>query len=281
MSQVTAATYLTPLEGEILRAQLGFAGIPANLSNVELVTWFWHLSNAVGGVALHVAADDAAAAEEVLSSGEDDASAAATPERPCGACGELLPHDWHVCWRCGTTADGAHDPDFLGGTAASAIWHYLHGLDAPGALVLLLALLVFVFPPGLLLIGLWIVIGSISPAGEYESDVSALEVVDPGAESDVRDALTDRGDDLCARALRSALLGVGWLPPLIVLSIWTLLSIGYEGIPVSARGRRWYCAAWCLNVTYVLLFAGLCSAGTWLFVPASPEVLREVLTGVP
>src|SRR5436305_8442619 len=98
MSQVTAVTHLTPWEGEVLRADLAFAGIPSRLNNVELVTWFWYLSNAVGGVRLDVASDDLAAAYAVLWPEEDTVGAAPT-ERCCAGCGERLPGDWQVCWR--------------------------------------------------------------------------------------------------------------------------------------------------------------------------------------
>jgi hypothetical protein len=284
MAQITAATYLTPVEGEILRAQLGFAGIPASLSNVELVTWFWHLSNAVGGVALHVAAEDASAAEELLRPGDDNPPTALVPW-PCAGCGELLPHDWHVCWRCGATAEGDRDPNFLGGPPASPIWHYLHGLDAPGGLVLLLAALVLVFPPALVVIGLWIVIGSISPAPAYADETALVTVSDPNAAADIPAAVTEEGDELCARALRTALFGLCWLAPLLLLSVGMLISFDAAQKPTGPRGRRWYVMAWAINLAalsaYLLLAKLLLASDDIAWdVFTLMQTLRRALIGI-
>ena len=63
---VTVATFTTPLEAELARGRLEGEGVEAHVADGELVTADWTMSNAVGGVKVRVAAEDADRARAVL-----------------------------------------------------------------------------------------------------------------------------------------------------------------------------------------------------------------------
>jgi predicted RNA-binding Zn-ribbon protein involved in translation (DUF1610 family) len=68
---VVLARYATVAQAELARSALDAAGIDAAIGDEELVTMNWLYSNAVGGVKLLVAEEDAERAAEVLSSEAD------------------------------------------------------------------------------------------------------------------------------------------------------------------------------------------------------------------
>lgn len=63
---VTIATFDSPMQAHIARNSLEAAGIVAMISNESIAGNAWHLTSAVGGVQLHVRADDVEAALKVL-----------------------------------------------------------------------------------------------------------------------------------------------------------------------------------------------------------------------
>jgi len=75
------ATFETPIQAHIARNKLEAAGIVATISNEMLVGNAWHFGSAVGGVQLHVGAENVEAALKILSeqhpSDNHDASLAA------------------------------------------------------------------------------------------------------------------------------------------------------------------------------------------------------------
>lgn len=62
----TIATFSKPEEAHLLRMRLGSEGIEAFIQDENLVQMDWLLSNAVGGVRLQVADEDAEAALELI-----------------------------------------------------------------------------------------------------------------------------------------------------------------------------------------------------------------------
>lgn len=107
------ASYRTPHEAALARAQLGFAGIASRLGDEATAGWAWIYSDAIGGVELLVADEDVEAAAKVLQIDGATASspsfAAPASERvddeaddiTCPDCGELTPAAWDACWKCG------------------------------------------------------------------------------------------------------------------------------------------------------------------------------------
>ena len=69
---VTVATFTTPLEAELARGRLDEEGIEAFVADGELVTADWTMSNAVGGVKVRVAPEDANRARAVLAEPVED-----------------------------------------------------------------------------------------------------------------------------------------------------------------------------------------------------------------
>lgn len=67
---VTVATFGTPTEANLARNQLDAEGIRAFLADETTVGMAWHLGNAVGGIKLQVADDDAERALSILESNE-------------------------------------------------------------------------------------------------------------------------------------------------------------------------------------------------------------------
>lgn len=63
---VTIATFDSPMQAHIARNSLVAAGIVAMISNESIAGNAWHLTGAVGGVQLHVRADDVEAALKIL-----------------------------------------------------------------------------------------------------------------------------------------------------------------------------------------------------------------------
>lgn len=67
---VTIATFDSPMQAHIARNKLEAAGIVAAISNESMTGTAWHLTSAVGGVQLHVRAEDAETALEILNEQE-------------------------------------------------------------------------------------------------------------------------------------------------------------------------------------------------------------------
>jgi hypothetical protein len=85
-SFVTVATFASVGEAEVARMMLEGHGVTCFLDGAELVNMVWLASNAVGGVKLQVAADQAAKAEQLLARRQRahavDDYGLATPQRP-------------------------------------------------------------------------------------------------------------------------------------------------------------------------------------------------------
>lgn len=102
------ASYRSAPEAEVARLALEAAGIPAFLSDSEVVSMTSLLGNAVGYVKLEVAARDADAARRILDA--YDAGAQSTTDSDedlgggglsCLSCGGAMPEDADTCPACG------------------------------------------------------------------------------------------------------------------------------------------------------------------------------------
>jgi hypothetical protein len=65
---VTIAKYLYPYEADLAKSRLEAEGIPAFAADEYIVRFDWFYSNAVGGIRLQVAEEDAELAMEILAS---------------------------------------------------------------------------------------------------------------------------------------------------------------------------------------------------------------------
>ena len=121
--------------------------IPASLGNANFLSWFWHYSNAVGGVTIHVRHCEAEQARRVLVA----ARAKITEILPpwiCSSCGRRVAGQWDACWQCGRLADGTAggtpDEDMAAqpaGGAEAVPWLNVSRLTAVAASVALMILL--------------------------------------------------------------------------------------------------------------------------------------------
>jgi hypothetical protein len=228
------------MEGELARARLNQVGIRSSLESAELLTWLWHCTYAFRGAALRVCSTDRDRALEVLNAGDGEGIAS----RACVACGETLPSDWVVCWRCGTDADGNRDDKFFVDLFRhTALLAYLKGIQFFLLLLVLLAVLFALMPQVALLLAL--VLPMYAYPAHRERSTTAWEPEQDAALPEVT-TVADEGDELCRRAMASAMFGFVWFPPLTLYSLW-LLNVAWE-IPASSKGRRRRRAAWILNV---------------------------------
>ena len=110
-SLVKVRSFLGVAEAELARARLAMDGIPARLSNANLLAWAWYYSNATGGVKLFVNDSDASRAAIVLSP-QPVPEQFQPPQWHCPHCQADVDGLWSYCWSCGTSKHGEPDPDF-------------------------------------------------------------------------------------------------------------------------------------------------------------------------
>src|SRR5262245_17583833 len=107
---VIVATFGVPAEAELARQRLLDAGIQAVLDGDVTANTLSYIGTALGGVKLMVRAPERESAERVLRSvqhTDDDAVADRTDAWICPNCSADVGADFDVCWRCGSTRDGA------------------------------------------------------------------------------------------------------------------------------------------------------------------------------
>lgn len=90
------ANFASEVEARTLEAALAAQGIVCSLNNAEVVSNFWQLGNAVGGVSVQVAEQDWEAAQAVLGSNFEDGA-----EWVCSVCHAENEAGFEVCWQCG------------------------------------------------------------------------------------------------------------------------------------------------------------------------------------
>lgn len=92
---VTVSTHVDPIAAHIMRCRLEADGIAAFVAHEHHVSMDWLVSNALGGVKVQVAAQDAAAARQVVAAVESGAYA--LPDEDADAV---------ACPRCGSARAG-------------------------------------------------------------------------------------------------------------------------------------------------------------------------------
>jgi hypothetical protein len=76
---VRVASCLDAPRADLAQLALAREGIPASLGNATFLSWFWHYSNAVGGVTVHVRNKEAKQARKVLTAARAKPSASLPP----------------------------------------------------------------------------------------------------------------------------------------------------------------------------------------------------------
>jgi len=78
---VTVASFDDSVSASLVMNRLKHAGLPAVLSQENVVTWFWYLSNAFGGIGVQVNSKDAEAARCLIEQHERLTAAVPLPRR--------------------------------------------------------------------------------------------------------------------------------------------------------------------------------------------------------
>lgn len=97
-NSVVVGRYTYPFEAQIARASLEHAGIPAFIADEQTIHMDWLMSDAMGGIRLHVAKEHEVEAIKIL---QTDFSDALNAE---------LGIEEEACPRCGSTAIEPHAP---------------------------------------------------------------------------------------------------------------------------------------------------------------------------
>ncbi len=246
---IRIASYTHLWEADLARARLADEQIRAFLGNVTLVSWFWHYSNAAGGVTVHVARRDAEAARRYLVP-ELDSSHAAKPSWTCPRCKATVAGDWTACWQCGSSTAGGESDRPAGGEAAPG------PAPEPGpgyglsifALAVIVVIMVVVISSGPLaalaiapLVVLFIVLFH---ALGTQSAETAGWLAEPAPERPKKPArhrpprlrrAKAAARDMVWRAWRSAVLGFFVFPPLGLYSLFLLRRLAAQPFRPTRR----------------------------------------------
>jgi len=275
-SLVKLASYVDVSTAELARACLATNGISARLSNDNLVSWFWHYSNATGGVKLLVMEEDIEKSRELL---------AARKRRPdgepwtCEGCGERIEGGWDVCWSCGTLADGTGSRTFPAEKEKAAA----DNSEIAGLIVLGSALL-FAMTGGSVMIlgcGLLTLVFVLSltdsrrkQAEHYRQDELAGRlpefVLSPAGRLKRRRRAEVR--ELTQRAWRSSVLALFMFPPLAFYCLYLLYKIAPRRRLLGRRARRQYRRALAVAILAAVLGAVIVAA----VILAGGIVIRDI-----
>jgi hypothetical protein len=283
---IRISSNLSLWEAELGRARLAGEGISAWLDNATLVLWFWHYSNAVGGVKLHVLESDAERAREIVVPVQGQPGDSRPPWN-CPVCGQRVDGGWEICWSCGSSVDGTPAPPR---GAEKAPTESSSRVGAAGQSGLLLwaafALISVLLVTGRLFAATlaWaIFVLSVAWGRRLRSDEGESEgpTEEDGHESEPDDdpARQSRerprrmGEAIALRAWQASVLGFFWFPPLLLYSTWLLVRLNGSGLPVGRLGNYRRCATWIISLAGILLF-GLVLAG--LLTGLSYEALQAI-----
>ena len=263
---IRISSHLSLWEAELGRARLAAEGIFACLDNAAVVLWFWHYSNAVGGVKLYVLEDDAERAREILVP-RRGAPGECHPPWSCSACGRRVDGAWKICWNCGTSVDGAPAPPHGAEEAPTesrsrvgAAGHSRLLLWAAFALISVLLVTGRLFAATLA----WaIFVLSVAWGRRLRTDEGETEGPteedghepepddDPARQS--RERPRRMGEAIALRAWQASVLGFVWFPPLLLYSVWLLLRLSFSRLTLGRLGNCRRCAAWIISIAGMLL----------------------------
>lgn len=267
---VRVASCLDVPRAELARLVLASAGIPASLGNGNFLAWFWHYSNAVGGVTIYVRRRDVQRAREVLAAARAD-SPDCPPPWTCPSCGQRIGGGWDGCWQCGRWIDGTPgEPpaeDIRGAAKDKAAPRKSRDKFRVLALTGLVVLLVMLgrIAPTLSLLLATVVFVSVflfrrtkNLSRNRQDDVGPPQEPQEMAEPD--DSLAGRRSTTRSRVSRAtvrrawqaAVIAICAFAPLGFYSMWLLWKLMRRNTPLGWADR---CRAWVaffLNVSMVL-----------------------------
>lgn len=274
---VKVVSCLDPPRTNLVAMALTREGIPTVLGNANFLTWYWHYSNAVGGVTVHVRRGDAKRACKALAVARAKLSESLRPWT-CSSCGQRIAGQWDACWNCGCLADGTSDgspaeqlvaqPE---GDANAGIWQILSLLvtAAAGAMLLMplgkhAPTLPFTF--GLLVftvIFVYIVVfllRQFEPSPGWPAEAQEMPELSNAPARSLSRTRSNVSRAIVRRAWQAAVIAVLAFSPLGFYSLRLLWKLGQRDTPLSCADtwRSW--TAFFLSIVavlYCLAFAGL------------------------
>ena len=253
------ASYTNVWEAELSRCRLADKQIPAFLGNVVLVSWFWHFSNAVGGVTVHVARRDAKVASRIVTLIRTGTTKS-QPSWTCPSCNATVSGSWLVCWQCGASADGnqalrcAEDEAVTEPVVESIQVNTAQYV----ALCVVVVLMAVVVCGGLLLtlatvpfVALFIVFDACDWWRIHGTAVTERFRQSKGQCPKLKQRPVPNA--LVVRAWRAAVFGFFVFPPLGLYSLWLLHRVAAYRIPLSRTDRLRYRVAIILDLCAILI----------------------------
>ena len=239
------------------------AGIPVTFGNANFLSWYWHYSNAVGGVTIHVRRRDAEQARQVLVAARAKI-ADILPPWVCSSCGQWVAGQWDACWQCGKWVDGTptgplaeeaapqpagggetlpwlNMPRFVAAAAVAAltITLFRHGPILPSLLAPFVVFFVFL---------LW----RFEPSSGWQSEPQQAAESVTLPIYDLHETRSEVSRANVQRAWQAAMLGILAFPPLGFYSMRLLWKIANRDIPMT-RADVWRCwTAFVLNIPAIL-----------------------------
>jgi hypothetical protein len=272
---VRVGSCLDVARADLARMALAREGIPAALGNANFLSWYWHYSNAVGGVTIHVRRDEAEHARAVLNAASRR-NVDALPAWTCSACGQRVGGQWDACWVCGqwvdgtpsipSAEDGANEPS--GGAEAVSWWNIpriVVLVATVGLMVLMYArgvgpLLVLAPFVGLFVFLLW----QFEPSRRRRSELQIA--AEPGERSARKNGAmrSELSRAIVRRAWQSAVLAIIIFPPLGFYSMRLLWKLSSRDTALGCVDV-WRCwTAFFLNILAILY----CLLFVWAFLGA-------------
>ena len=256
---------------DLVQLALAREGIPTALGNANFLSWYWHYSNAVGGVTVHVRNKDAHQARKALTAARAKPSAS-LPPWTCLSCGQRIAGQWDACWQCGRLADGtpvsAHTEASAAqpqGDTEGGVWLNVPRFVTAAAIIAMVLLLCKYgwIPPlqlapcaVLLIILLW----QFEPSASLESEPQGAAEPRDTRSHNRSVTRSEVSKAIVRRAWQAAVIAVLSFPPLGFYSMRLLWKLGQRDTPLS-RGDNWRCwTAFFLNIATILFclaFAGL------------------------
>jgi hypothetical protein len=241
---MTVARFTLPLDAQMARSCLEAERIPAFVVGETTGGTLPGLGDHLGGFELRVYESDYERAGKALAEflgetpdDELDEAALAGETWTCTACGAEVVISEKVCPACATPTDAIQDRLAITELAAT---RGLASDEAKDEEALRANL-----PPS----------GPASPATPVGESGSGLD-------ADIEALRTSVGDDLAARACRTAIIGLFILPPLLHLySLWLLARLAMYPGDVSAAGLRKIYAALAIDVLALVFYPLFCL--TW------------------
>jgi hypothetical protein len=238
---------------DVARADLAQAALARErlfvaLENANFLSWFWHWSNAVGGVKILVRNDQADLARQVLAA----ARARSTDSLPpwvCPSCGQRVGGQWTACWQCGQGADGTPSSPAATGVAQPAASETQAGprmslsslfVAVTGIVLVVLLLksgpsLPLVLAPFVILLG--VLLRQFEPSADRQSESQESPEPMDGPSEHLMTTRSEISRAIVRRAWQASVIATLVFPPLGFYSMRLLWKLGQRNTPLGCADR--------------------------------------------